>query len=68
MGQKILEKKEKMLVCNIFSSSHNVFKRSLSLTKMKGFADEIFNRNVVKMIIFVCDRVGNIAGKGESAG
>ena len=38
----------------------------LELTKFKAFADD--NSNVAKMVIFVCDRVENIVGKGENAG
>ena len=49
-----------MLLFNPFS---NV--KVLNLTKLKAFADDIFN--VTKMIISVFDRVEKIVGKGEIA-
>ena len=35
------------------------------LSKFKAFADDI--SNVTKMVKFVCDRVENIVGQGETA-
>ena len=38
----------------------------LAWTKLKSFAEDIFN--VAKMMISDFDKVGNIVGKGENAG
>ena len=47
----------------VLNSSPN--KRNLARTKLKAFADDMFN--VARLMIFVFDRVENIVGKGENA-
>ena len=44
----------------------NEKKKILAFTKLKAFADNIFNG--AKMIISVSDSVENIVGKGENTG
>ena len=45
----------------MFNSSLN--EKMLNFSKLKAFADD--NRSVTKFAKFVCDRIGNILGKGK---
>ena len=51
-----------LYICLINPFPHN---RILDQTQLKAFADD--KLNVTKMIIFVCDRLENIVGRGEIA-